>query len=86
MSWLPARLDHGENFTYYEALVVALKKKKCRIFAFFPDFISIFTHIPGLKNWFTNFKTFLRIQDSKRNQLQNHLLTVKEKRKSCVNL
>lgn len=38
------------------------------------------------ENWFTNFKTFLGIKDSKRNQLQNHLLKVKEKRKSCVNL
>ena len=87
MSWLPARLDHGKKFTYWETLVVALKKKKCRIFALFPDLISIFTNIPGLENCFTNFlKTFSGTEDSKRNQLQNHSLKVKEKRKSCVNL
>ena len=66
MSWLPARLDHGKKFTYYETLVVALQKKNCRIFALFPDFISIFTNIPGLENCFTNFlKTFSGIQDYK---------------------
>ena len=75
MSWLWARFDHEEKFTYYEALVVALEKN-CRIFALFPDFISIFTHFPGLENWFTNFKTFSGIQDFKRNQLQNHSLKV----------
>ena len=78
MSWLPARLDHGENFTYYEALAVSLKKKMQNFCTFSRQLVP--------ENWFANFKTFLGIKDSKRNQLQNHLLKVKEKRKSCVNL
>ena len=32
MSWLPARFDHGEKFSYYEALVVALEKN-CNTFS-----------------------------------------------------
>lgn len=86
MSWLPARLDHGKKFTYYESLVVALKKKM-QNFCTFSRLYLYFYKFSRSGQCFTNFlKTFSGIQDSKRNQLQNHSLKVKEKRKSCANL
>ena len=44
MSWLPARLDHGENFTYYEALVVALKKKMQNFCTFSRLYLYFYTY------------------------------------------
>ena len=52
--------------TFSLALVVALKKKNQDFLAFFqtlPPFSRLF---PGLKNCWTNIKTFSRIQDSVR--------------------
>ena len=57
MSWLPARLDHGKKFTYYETLVVALKKK-CRILHFFQT-VSLFLQI--FQVWKIALQIFLRL-------------------------
>ena len=57
MSWLPARLDHGENFTYYEALVVALKKNA--EFLHFFQTLSLFLQI--FQVWKIALQIFLRL-------------------------
>ena len=49
----------------YRALVVALNKNS-NFLPFFPDFFSKWRLFPGLEKFWSNFKTFSRIQDSVR--------------------